>query len=65
MTCAIITGASAAAAETAVNNWLADKINEHESIDIKYVAMSEGTVGATLIKVIIFYDCESEAVIVR
>jgi len=65
MTCVILTGASAAAAETAVNDWLTDKINNKESVDIKFVAMSEGTVGAALVKVIIFYDCESEAVIVR
>lgn len=58
MTCAIITGASAAAAETAVNAWLADKINAGESIDIKFVSMSEGAIGAALIKVIIFYDNE-------
>jgi hypothetical protein len=65
MTCAIITGASAAAAETAVNAWLTDKLNEFESIDIKFVSMSEGSIGAALVKVIIFYDCESVNTIVR
>ena len=55
MQCALVTGASAAAAETAVNDWLTAQNNSGEGIDIKYVAMSEGTIGASLIKVIMSY----------
>jgi hypothetical protein len=56
MQCAIITGASTSAVETAVNAWLESNTETDRSVEIKYATMSEGTIGTSTIKVIIFYE---------
>jgi len=53
MECVILTGASTAALQSTINAWL---IAQAGTVAIKYVTMSEGTVGSTTIKVIIFYE---------
>lgn len=53
MECIVITGASASALQTAINDW----INSAEfDITIKNVAMSEGSVGVSALKALIFYE---------
>ena len=58
MQCAVITAATPDAVQTAVNEWLNAQNNSGEGLEIKYVAMTEGTIGSSTIKVIIFYDSE-------
>jgi hypothetical protein len=53
MECVILTGASTSALQSTINAWL---IAQAGTVTIKYVMMSEGTVGSTTIKVIIFYE---------
>jgi len=59
MECVILSGATIAAVQTAINTWINNNINSGESLDIKYVSMSEGDIGTSTIKVIIFYDHQS------
>ena len=60
MQCSIITAATSAALETAVNAWLASKENEGEDITITNIVMSEGVAGAAALKVLIFYTEDFE-----
>lgn len=60
MQCKILTSTTSTGIETAINDWLDASINEGSTLDIKYVTMSEGSIGTSTIKVIIFYDSQSE-----
>ena len=55
MQCALITATSTGIA-TAVNAWLASHDNNGSGLSINYVTMSEGTIGSSSIKVLVFYD---------
>lgn len=53
MECIILSGATASVLQSTINTWLTD---QDGAVTIKYVSMSEGTVGSTAMKVIIFYE---------
>jgi len=53
MECVILTGTSAADLQTNINTWLS---SQEFDVSIKFVSMSEGTIGAAVIKAIIFYE---------
>jgi len=53
MECIVITGTSASDLQTNVNTWLH---NPDDTKTVRFVAMCEGTVGAAVLKAIIFYE---------
>ncbi len=60
MQCSIITSATIAGLETDINAWLTTKENDGEDITITNIVMSEGTIGSSTLKVIIFYTADYE-----
>jgi len=59
MECVVITGTSAADLQTNINAWL---VAPEFEMTIKFVSLSEGTVGAAVLKAIIFYEKATHAI---
>lgn len=59
MNCVVLTGTSASNLETVINTWLAANDNSGTSVTINYVSVTEGSVGASLMKAVIFYTANT------
>ncbi|HRZ18943.1 MAG TPA: hypothetical protein P5136_02710 [Methanofastidiosum sp.] len=58
--CKIITGATSAALETAVNTWLSEEDNKGSGVTIEHISMSEGSAGTAAVKAMIIYTSDWE-----
>lgn len=58
LTCKYLVSSTGATLETVINAWIATQSNAGKDITIKYISLTEGTIGGSLIKAFIFYNSD-------